>query len=194
VKELANGEFAIFDNGGAPMVHPQSRAVIVAINRKRKTDTLVAQFVHPSPLRSVSQGNVQLLQNGNVFVGWGSAPFFSEFTDAGRLVFDARMPYLTSSYRGARFQWEATPSEPPAIAAVPGKHGLTVYASWNGATNVAAWQLLGGPNTKQLAPLSSVRPTGFETAITTKHPPAYVMVQPLNAAGAVMSSSRAVKG
>jgi len=193
VKELANGDFAIFDNGGSPMVHPQSRAVIVAINRKRGTDTLVAQFVHPSPLRSVSQGSVQLLHGGNVFVGWGSAPFYSEFTSAGKLVFDARMPYLTASYRAYRFQWEATPSEPPAIATVAGRHGLTVYASWNGATNVAAWQLLAGPSATQLAPLTRARPTGFETAIATKLVPPYVEVQALDGAGAVLGSSRAVK-
>ncbi|MCL2768625.1 MAG: arylsulfotransferase family protein [Solirubrobacterales bacterium] len=193
VKELANGDFAIFDNGGSPMVHPQSRAVIVAINRKRGTDTLVAQFVHPSPLRSVSQGSVQLLHGGNVFVGWGSAPFYSEFTSAGKLVFDARMPYLTASYRAYRFQWEATPSEPPAIATVAGRHGLTVYASWNGATNVAAWKLLAGPSATQLAPLTRARPTGFETAIATKLVPPYVEVQALDGAGAVLGSSRAVK-
>ena len=38
-----------------------------------KTATLVSAFTHPRKLLSSSQGNVERLPNGDVFVGWGLA-------------------------------------------------------------------------------------------------------------------------
>ena len=60
---------------------------------------------------------MQSLENGNVFVGWGAEPYFSEFTAGGQLLYDAHMHGSYQSYRTYRFPWTRTPSEPPAIAA-----------------------------------------------------------------------------
>jgi hypothetical protein len=67
---LPNGTISVFDNGGVPMVHPQSRAIVVALN-PRRGPTLLAQYEHPTALKAGSQGNVQQLANGNLFTGWG---------------------------------------------------------------------------------------------------------------------------
>jgi hypothetical protein len=193
-QELPDGEISIFDNGGVPMVHSQSRGIVVAVNPQSKTATLVAQYEHPKPLKAASQGNMQQLGNGDFFIGWGAEPYFSEFTPSGTLVFDARYPHGTESYRGYRFPWSATPAEPPAVAASAGKGATTVYASWNGATDVASWRVLAGPNVEQLTPAASAPKRGFETQISVSGKPAYVAVQALDAAGKVLSTSHPVKG
>jgi hypothetical protein len=193
---LPNGTISIFDNGGIPRVHSQSRGMVVALNASGRTETVLAQYEHPSPLSADSQGNLQTLAGGNVFIGWGSSPYFSEFSSAGTLLFDAHMHGNYQSYRAYRFPWDATPSEAPAIAAATAgaSSPVTVYASWNGDTRTATWRVLAGPSATQLAPVASAPRSGFETTIPTPGPAAYVQVQALDASGAVLASSRVAKG
>ena len=115
---LPNGMISVFDNGGVPKVHAQSRGLLLAINPQAKTDSVVAQYEHPHRRwLSGSQGNVQALENGDVFIGWGAEPYFSEFSSTGQLLYDAHMHGTYQSYRSYRFPWTGAPSEPPAIAA-----------------------------------------------------------------------------
>jgi hypothetical protein len=191
---LPNGLISVFDNGGVPTVHPQSRGILVALNQQTGTETLVAEYEHPSALKAGSQGNVQVQANGNLFVGWGAEPWFSEFSPSGQVLFDARMPNADESYRAYRFVWNGTPSGTPAIAASAAKSGpVTVYASWNGATAVASWRVLAGASSHQLAAVASAPSGGFETAIATPAAAAYVQVQALSASGAVLGTSAAIK-
>jgi hypothetical protein len=191
-----NGLISVFDNGGVPTVHPQSRGIVVALNQQTGTETLVAEYEHPSaPLKAGSQGNVQSLASGNLFLGWGAEPWFSEFSSSGQLLFDARMPPADESYRAYRFPWTGTPTGAPSIAAsAPSSSGpVTVYASWNGATEIASWRVLGGPSSHQLAPVASGARGGFETAIATPGHESYVQVQALSASGAVLGTSAVLK-
>ena len=129
---------------------------------------MVAEYEHPSPaLSSGSQGNMQSLEDGNMFIGWGAEPYFSEFSAGGQLLYDAHMHGSYQSYRTYRFPWTGAPSEPPAIAASAASAGspVTVYASWNGDTRTASWRVLAGPSAQQLAPVASAPRKGFETAI-----------------------------
>jgi hypothetical protein len=194
-QELPDGEVSVFDNGGVPKVHPQSRGVILALNPTAKTDTLVGEFEHPTPLSAGSQGSVQALENGNMFIGWGAEPYFSEYTAAGTLVFDAHMPKGAESYRGYRFRWTGYPTGAPAIAAAAGAGATTtVYASWNGATQIASWNVLAGTSPSQLTVAASAPKSGFETSISTPGAPAYVAVQALGPEGAVLGTSSTIKG
>jgi hypothetical protein len=193
---LANGTISVFDNGGVPNVHPQSRGIVLSVNPQTKTDTVVSEYEHSAALSSGSQGNIQQLANGNMFVGWGAEPYFSEFNSAGQLLFDGHMHGSYQSYRTYRFPWTGTPTTMPAIAAVTARAGgpATVYASWNGATLLTSWRVLAGPSPQQLAPVATAARAGFETAITTPGPEAYVAVQALDASGAVLSVSPTIKG
>lgn len=164
VRRQPGGTITVFDNGASPAVEKRSRALILALDETAMTATLLSQYSHRGVLAQ-SQGNVQLLDNGNVFVGWGEIPRVSEFERSGRLVFDALLGKDYECYRAFRMPWSATPAQAPAIALARHRAGLTAYASWNGATTVAAWRLLAGPTPKSLAPVASVRAQGFETAI-----------------------------
>jgi hypothetical protein len=195
-EELPNGNISVFDNGGSPRVHPQSRAIVLALDPTHRTDTLVSEYAHPGkPLSADSQGNVQALEGGDMFVGWGAEPYFSEYTPTGALVFDAHFPAKSQSYRGYRFQWTGAPTGSPAVAAGAGPNGTTtVYASWNGATTIASWRVLAGASSTGLTPVASAAKTGFETAIPVGGAPAYVAAQALDAAGNVLGTSPAIKG
>ena len=57
------------------------------------------------------------------------------------------------------------PTAPPSMALATTATGTRVYASWNGATDVSAWEILAGASPTTLSPVGQF-PTGhFETAM-----------------------------
>jgi hypothetical protein len=192
----ANGTITVFDNGATPKIHSQSRAIVLSVNPQAKTDTLLADYEHSSPeLSSSSQGSVQVLADGNTFVGWGAEPYFSEYGAGGQLLYDAHWHGSYETYRAYRFPWAAIPANPPSIMASETSAGtpVTVYASWNGATEVASWRVLAGSSPSHLTAVLSAAKNGFETTLVTPSPEAYVAVQGLNAAGTVLGTSHTIK-
>ena len=95
----------VFDNGATPAVEKRSRGLILELDEQAMTATLLHQYTHPKNLPG-SQGSVPLLENGNVFVGWGEIPRVSEFDYSGRMVFDAELGANTSP-RAFRLPWTA---------------------------------------------------------------------------------------
>jgi hypothetical protein len=193
---LPDGSISVFDNGGVPKVHSQTRGLVLSLDAHHRSESVRVQYVHPTPLLSGSQGNIQSLANGDLFMGWGSEPYFSEFSSAGKLLFDAHMHGSYQSYRAYRFQWNGAPSEPPAVAFVPASAlaPAAVYASWNGDTRTAAWRVLAGSSATSLAPVASAARRGFETAIALPAPAAALAVQALAADGSVLATSATISG
>ncbi len=182
----------IFDNGALPKKHPQSRVIRERIDWPHRTVTLVGRDVHTPALLSGSQGNDQLLPNGDSFVGWGEEPYFTEFSPSGQIVFDGRLPPTGQSYRDYRFPWNATPAAPPAIAVRSSGAGTaTVYASWNGATGVSSWRVLAGASATRLSPIATAAHSGFETTIPVRSTSAYFAAQALGPDGEVLGTSPA---
>jgi hypothetical protein len=183
---------SVFDDGaGPPDVHKQSRAITIRLNYHRMTASLVRADEHAPSVLVPFEGNVQDLPDGNQFVGWGGSPYFSEFDRRGRLIFDARFVGGNSTYRAFVFPWRGTPRTVPALASSTDGNDETVYASWNGATDVASWRVLGGSNPKSLAPVAVAPEEGFETSISIV-PVAYVAVQALAPSGRVLATSKTV--
>jgi hypothetical protein len=188
-----DGTLSIFDDGATPEEHSQSRAIGERIDWQHRSVQLIARDVHSPALLSGSQGNDQTLPNGDSFVGWGEEPYLSEFSPSGQTVFDAHFPAPGQSYRAYRYPWSATPAAPPAVAVTAGgAEAATMYASWNGATGVGGWTVLGGPSPTSLAPITSVASSGFETAIPVTSADAYFAVQALGAGAQVLGTSAAV--
>jgi Arylsulfotransferase (ASST) len=185
-----DGSITMFDDGGGPPTVRQARAIRVSIDTANDTVSLIKQYEHTPALDTDFEGNAQLLPNGNVFVGWGQQPYFSEFNSAGQLIFDARFTSNTSSYRAYRFGWTGQPTGPPDLAAAPNNDGTTeVWTSWNGATTVSSWRVLAGPSPGSLVPLVSVPKQGFETPISAPTGVPYFAVQALGSANQVLGTS-----
>jgi Arylsulfotransferase (ASST) len=189
-----DGTITIFDNGAAPKVHEESRGITVELDEDDMTATLVGVHTSPDGLLATSQGNMQVLPNGNVFIGWGSAAHISEFSPDGKLLFDAHLPPRDDSYRGFRFPWSAHPTDDPAVAVERGSDGdLTLYVSWNGATEVATWEVLAGSHPDKLESLGAAPRDGFETALLARTAEPYVAVRAKDSSGRALGDSKPVR-
>lgn len=188
---------SIFDNGSAgdnAKAHDYSRGVVLKLDTNKMTATLLHEYIHPDKILASSQGNVEELPNGNVFIGWGSEPYFSEYSKDGKLLFDARFPSDVASYRAFRNEWRGKPDGDPVLAVRSRSGGnATLYASWNGATEVDSWQVLAGASPDSLKPAGYASWEGFETAIKLQTADPYVLVKAKNRSGQVLGKSKATK-
>jgi hypothetical protein len=191
----SGGLMTIFDDGASPKVHSQSRGVLERINTKKRTVTLVHEYDHSPKLLAGVEGSVQRLHNGHTFVGWGKQPYFTEFDRRGRQIFDGRLASANASYRAYELSWHGEPTTVPNVAARrSGKRDTTVWASWNGATEVSRWRVLAGKSTKGLSRVATAGRSAFETAIRVKSQHRYFAVQALDSRGRVLAESTPVKG
>jgi hypothetical protein len=191
-REQPNGNITFFDNGATPKAHPQSRVIELHLDTTAMTATLVRRAEHDPPLVAGSQGNMQAEPNGDWTVGWGQSPYLSEFGPSGQVLFDAHMPAPYESYRTYRQAWTGTPPTRPSMALARSHGRLTVYASWNGATEVASWRVLAGPTAAATTAIATAPRAGFETAIALANAPAagsYLSVQALSATGGVLGAA-----
>jgi EmrB/QacA subfamily drug resistance transporter len=175
--------------GGGTYVSPTapSRGLTLALDQQTHTATLLAQYRLGGNLAVDYMGDTQSLPNGNVFVGWGSEPYFAEFTGSGKLLFEGELPGPDLTYRATLDPWVGEPLTSPVGAALKDGGGTTVYASWNGATRVASWRVLAGAG--RMAVVASAARSGFETAIPVAQSYSSYELQALNAAGQVIGSS-----
>ncbi len=189
---LPDGDISVFDDEGSPPVDPPSRGEVISLDTADRTATLATALVRGlGPVQTSSQGDVQALPGGGWMVGWGGLPNLTEFNAQGQAIYDAQLPAGETSYRVFRLPWSGQPLTPPDIAARSSASGSVVYASWNGATTVDSWQLLGGPSASALGPLSTTPRSGFETAIPAPAA-AFYEVRALSASGRVLGSSTPV--
>lgn len=205
-------ELTFFDNHG--LVTRQdckedcSRGVRVRLdtssNPDDRTVQMVREYLHPQSLQAQSQGSVQPLedQSGNVFVGWGRCPTFTEHTADGEAVMDVQFsPWHTKlnsqaldNYRAYRMDWNATPPwDPDVMAAVTDDGATTLYASWNGATEVRSWAFLASNDSSDLFSahkvLAIVPRAGFETTLALEYPAKFARAAAIDANWNVIGSS-----
>jgi arylsulfotransferase ASST len=188
-------EISVFDNHVAQPTKGQvTDGLVIRVDVRRKRARLVRFYTHPSHLQSPSQGNLQLLPDGHVMMGWGgNNANFSEFSKRGTLLFDESfVSNQNNSYRAYRFPWKAQPADAPAAAGITAAGKTTVYASWNGATAVARWHVLSGAAANALASGPTVARSDFETAIPLPGAVAFVQVEALDAGGKVIGRSPVV--
>jgi Arylsulfotransferase (ASST) len=192
VRRHPDGTLTLFDDeGGPPDEASQSRGLVLVLDEQTRNVKLLKQYHHSPPVLTEVLGSTQELIDGHYFVGWGKSSYFTEYDASGRAVFDGRLAAGTSSYRAFKQPWKGQPAGPPAIAVVAGNRTATVYASWNGATGVTAWSVLGGSQLDQLQPVGVGRCLGFETAITVPDPQPYLAVEATDGTGAAIGRSEA---
>jgi hypothetical protein len=192
---LPNGTMTVFDDAdGYYKSERQSRALQLNINYGKHQVTLEHGWTNKPPLLAQSQGSTQILPDGNTFVGWGAQPYATEFwkRDGGRQLFSLHYHAPMENYRAFRYGWWGQPSTPPNIATSASSSGTTVYASWNGATDVATWRVLAGPTPNKLSPVGQFPKTYFETTMSVPSTEPYFAVQALGAGGGTRATSAIV--
>jgi hypothetical protein len=179
-------EITIFDNsddgGFSDKSHP--RGVRVKIDQLTMTAELVHEYKNPTRLAAASQGSMRDLPNGNVLLGFGNAPLFTEFSHEGEVLCETHFGPAkkfgsgeAQSYRVLKFAWQGFPTSDPAVAVKQDDADeWRVYVSWNGATEIAQWVLQGADaaeeQEEQWQMLEVVAKDGFETSFLVKpdHP------------------------
>jgi Arylsulfotransferase (ASST) len=185
---------SIFDDGASPAKEAQSRAILLDLDTTAMRATLKRSYTHPAGLLAANQGSMQVLSDGRVLVGWGNLPYFSEYAADGTLMMDGQFPIGDQSYRALTGDWTGHPTDQPAVAARPNPAGgSTVYASWNGATELDSWTVLAGSTADGLKQVGSQERGGFETAITVNGTGPYFAVTAHDASGQVLGQSATVQ-
>jgi hypothetical protein len=162
------GILSFFDNGVAGPLHvdaPYSKGTIVQLDLENMTAKHLHTYKSPGKLRAASQGNVQIINEDQVMVGWGATAAYTEFNMEGEPLCEVHFAASWlfwferwKSYRVYRhFGWVGRPDYPPVAAIRKNK----LYVSWNGATEVAFWELQGLKN-GGWKPIETIRKQKFE--------------------------------
>jgi hypothetical protein len=179
------GLLTVFDNGddGRTRTH-RTRGLKLGVEERARRVTLSRAYVRPHEVDATAMGSVRHLGNGHVMVGWGSAPYVSEFDAGGDVLADLRIGTSTKqkSYRSFRQAWSGHPTTAPALAVMRDRSSgvATAYASWNGATELTHWRIEAGKRRSDVRTVGVVRRRGFETAINLGTNEGYVAVTALD--------------
>lgn len=192
------------DNHNAPLDNDTvpSSGKVIDVDLSSRTATLRTRYLNPSsPIFPTAQGSFQRLPNNNVFEGHGYVPILEEFSPNGTILttfqFGHAVPrpgggFLTSegavtlSYRSFKQPWIGCPRTKPDVVAKSigpkeAAHGTEVFISWNGATEVEAWEVHGGIET--VSYMQTVEKRGFETRVNLSSVE-FVRVKPVLKRGA----------
>ncbi|KAF2704340.1 hypothetical protein K504DRAFT_507347 [Pleomassaria siparia CBS 279.74] len=166
---------SLFDNASNTfnITNPESRGMLIGIDHVERTATTLQTWEAPEKggILSGSQGNMQLLPDGNTLIGWGDHAFYSEHLFTGETVMYAKLAYWESNvmmYRCNKFPWVAAPLTTPSLwtYSMTGTNdsALVTYVSWNGATEVHYWNFYVADSASGPWELASTAlKSGFET-------------------------------
>jgi hypothetical protein len=187
----------VFDNGddGRTKSH-RTRGLELAIDQRARRVTVAHANLRHRPVDATAMGSARHLGDGHMAVGWGSAPYVTEFDGDGKALTDLRIGTNPDqkSYRSLRAAWLGTPATSPAVAVERNRSTgrATVYVSWNGSTEVARWRVEAGTRRSDLRPVGVTPRRGFETAINLGTGHGYAAAVALDASGGVLARSPVV--
>ncbi|MBV9536361.1 MAG: aryl-sulfate sulfotransferase [Solirubrobacterales bacterium] len=187
-----NGLLTLFDDGAPPPEEQQSRALEIHIGTHTRQATLIHAYTHNPPTLAYGEGSAEVLGNHDVFVGWGSRQYFSEYAPGGSQIFSGSFRTPVQSYRAYRFNnWVGLPLQAPAVAVRKAStaHHFNVYASWNGSTRVAKWRVLGsGSRHGSFSPVGRrVSWSSFQTTIEITSRDRWFKVEALTGRGRLLA-------
>ena len=162
---------SLFDNAsnGYNQTEEFSWSLKVELDHRTRVARVLQRYGAPDEhggLLARSQGNMQILPNGNVVSGFGNNCFLSEHTEDGTPVFYSWIALTgTMIYRIHKANWTAEPLTSPNLVTYSKEEtNMAFYVSWNGATEVTHWKFYtaearDGP----YDPVATVAKGGFET-------------------------------
>lgn len=176
--------------------------MLLAVDEKNKKVTVERQYDHPlgeggyAPRR----GNYQVLDNGNVFMGWSEQATQSEHTEDGHLIMEATFQTdWLGTYRSYKFPFVGHPIEPPVAVsqayATPNNSTVTtVHVSWNGATEIHTWNLYRTVANGQIDVLvATIEKLSFESVISYGGYASYIIAEALDKHGDILGRTSIVK-
>ena len=196
---------SILDNASAndrqKPTYKSSRGLLLAVDEESMTVTILNQIDHPDGEGNYApqRGNYQRLPDGNIFIGWSEMGIQSEHAPDGTILMHARMmAEWLGSYRSLKFNFTGRPSEKPAVHSVAYKTDdddaessvTVVHISWNGATEVASWNMYKTTkegDTKEL--VRSIERTGFESIIEYNGFAGFILLEAVGKHGEVLGES-----
>ena len=134
---------------------------------------LLERWMRPDRKLTRARGNVEMLPNGNIFIGWSENCYQTEHTPDGKMALEARLTSTRfSTYRSYKLPFVGKPTKPPIMKAFQygnNDDGFTnAFVSWNGATEVRKWVFMGIPvDSPNWVEIAVVNKTGFESMLTS---------------------------
>ncbi len=187
----------MFDDEAGPPLYGPSKGLVLKLTKHAVS--LVHAYENPRPVLTVAEGGMQLQPHGEALLSYGATQYIAEFSKRGgkkkngKLLFEAELPKGDGTYRVMRFPWSATPNTKPAVVAKrESASEVAVYVSWNGATEVAKWEVLAGEAADALAPVTTAEWSNFETRIPVASTDTVFEVKALDKEGKVLATSEAV--
>lgn len=209
VSVQANNQLSIFDNANYRKWHEKllegsdiSRGMIVQLDMKNMTVELVQEYMNPGSRGTPQQGSMQVLDSGNVLLGWGYHAEYTEYSSDGEVLCDTHInpsmlfPFgFVHAYRAFRASsWIGRPNTQPDVYLDP-KNGFA-FVSWNGATEVSQWIMQTATATPgdELSFVDVVKASkdGFETQIGLPSDYEYLRIVAVDKIGAVLASSKII--
>ena len=184
-----------------PPTSDHSSGKIFALDMETKKATLLAQYHHPHGGYAWRRGNLQILPNQNAFLCWSEHSLQSEHTQDGRMIMEAQLVPDIGTYRSQKYKFVGRPILPPdvistvvGLANVGNATQTKIYASWNGATEVASWRFYKSTESGDFEEyLGSVEKQSFETVGRFHGYLAYVVVEGMDRDGQSLGRSRVTK-
>ena len=187
----SDGAITVFDNFLPPARGASTpRAVALRVDEKAKTAAVISARLHPRGLLDSHRGQLSRNCPAAAPSSAGDRSATSPSTTVPAASCGTRALSLGfETYRAYRLPWVGLPNtRPQAIGARRGA-GMDVFVSWNGATEVASWEISAGSSAAGLRPVASGPRTGFETKFTVPGVPRFVQSRARDAAGQVLSTS-----
>ena len=173
-----------------PASADNSQGLLISLDTKEMKATLKAVYEHPQGLTdglyNDRRGNMQVLEDGNAFLGWSERALQSEHAEDGTLLMEARFKAdWMGSYRNYKFPFVGKPATLPDVHSVSyldslefEKDPLTVvHVSWNGDTEVRTWKLYEAQTNGTSNLIDSADRSGFETSFEYKGYLSYVQLK-----------------
>ncbi|KAE8146996.1 ASST-domain-containing protein [Aspergillus avenaceus] len=174
---ISDGVLTVFDNGAHEHLRTSdhTRGYMIELDFESWTATTLHVYDSPGHFSSHSQGSVQVLPGSdNVFIGWGKASAYTEFSLDGEVLCDTHWGPRAlfwfgwvKSYRAYKYSWVGRPRSPPDIAV--NDELRSVHVSWNGATDVVGWLVQRADDSNALdsefETVDYVPKEGFETTV-----------------------------
>ena len=160
------GRVSLFDDeAGPPQYAPSSRGLVLKLRTPSAQGDRRSQSYHRQADTSAqSEGSLQTLPDGGAFVGWGARAVLQPVLPARPAALRRQPARRRRLLPRLPLHVEGDAADAAQLAAVAtGPSTVSLYASWNGATEVDRWRVLAGQPGRWRRSRRARR--GFETRI-----------------------------